>query len=576
MTLDPLFGRVSEGRSGVLLYQLPTLAVLVLALGTLPLSGALSSTTMVVTGTLVVVAVSVAALVLPWKAYDDRWVVLVPVVSLVGLGLVRYGTGGVGSPYSAMLFVPFVWIALAAGRHNALVAAVALVATSQGPGLLLTDLRSTSDLVRVLFSPVVYGLVALVINEIARRLRLQLADARATVAQRDSLLVDAVRASAEARSSETRATAVSRQLSGLWDAVTEQAIIGTDLTGRIDSWNPGACKMLGVAQHEALEAGLVITDVHVAEELRERVAAVGDSTPLDPQAALAALVQDVGTGSADVREWTYVRPDDSRLPVQVAATQRIGDDDAVVGYLFVATDMTKAREFERLKDEFVGMISHELRTPLSSILGYLELLRDEEDGPLTPEQTQYLDVAERNAQRLLRLVGDLLFTAQVEAGRFPIVHQSTELEAVLRAAAQTFEPVAAAASVRLRVVMDESLSTVVRGDATRLGQAVDNLLSNAVKFSPAGGQVTLSLVAHDERATITVRDTGIGIPDTELDQLTTRFFRASTATSASVPGIGLGLAITKAIVVAHRGRLDVTSEVGIGTAFTVDLPTVVE
>ncbi|ACZ22173.1 signal transduction histidine kinase [Sanguibacter keddieii DSM 10542] len=576
MTLDPLFGRVSEGRSGVLLYQLPTLAVLVLALGTLPLSGVLSSTTMVVTGTLVVVAVSVAALVLPWKTYDDRWVVLVPVVSLVGLGLVRYGTGGVGSPYSAMLFVPFVWIALAAGRHNALVAAVALVATSQGPGLLLTDLRSTSDLVRVLFSPLVYGLVALVINEIARRLRLQLADARATVAQRDSLLVDAVRASAEARSSETRATAVSRQLSGLWDAVTEQAIIGTDLTGRIDSWNPGACKMLGVAQHEALEAGLVITDVHVAEELRERVAAVGDSTPLDAQAALTALVRDVGPGSADVREWTYVRPDDSRLPVQVAATQRIGDDDAVVGYLFVATDMTKAREFERLKDEFVGMISHELRTPLSSILGYLELLRDEEDGPLTAEQTQYLDVAERNAQRLLRLVGDLLFTAQVEAGRFPIVHQSTELESVLRAAAQTFEPVAAAASVRLRVVMDESLSTVVRGDATRLGQAVDNLLSNAVKFSPAGGQVTLSLVAHDERATITVRDTGIGIPDTELDQLTTRFFRASTATSASVPGIGLGLAITKAIVVAHRGRLDVTSEVGIGTAFTVDLPTVVE
>jgi len=97
-----------------------------------------------------------------------------------------------------------------------------------------------------------------------------------------------------------------------------------------------------------------------------------------------------------------------------------------------------------------------------------------------------------------------------------------------------------------------------------------------VKFSPAGGLVTLSLVVHDQRATITVRDTGIGIPDTELDQLSTRFFRASTATSASVPGIGLGLAITKAIVVAHRGRLDVTSEVGIGTAFTVDLPTVDE
>lgn len=576
MTLDPLFGRASAGRSGLLLYQLPTLAALALALVTLPLSGALSDTTMVVSGVLVVVGISVAAVVLPWKTYDDRLAVLIPIVSLVGLGLVRYGTGGVGSPYSATLFVPFVWIALAAGRGNAILAALTLVATSQGPALLLTDFRQSADVVRVLFSPVVYGLVALVINEIARRLRLQLDDARATVAQRDSLLVDAVRASQEARSNETRANAVSRQLSGLWDAVTEQAIIGTDLTGRIDSWNPGACKMLGVAQHEALEAGLVITDVHVADELREQVATVGDATPLDDEAAFAVLVRDVATGSADVREWTYVRPDGSQLPVQVAATQRIGDDDDVVGYLFVATDMTKAREFERLKDEFVGMISHELRTPLSSILGYLELLRDEEDGPLTPEQTQYLDVAERNAQRLLRLVGDLLFTAQVEAGRFPIINQSTELESVLRAAAQTFEPVAAAASVQMRVVMDETASTVVRGDATRLGQAVDNLLSNAVKFSPAGGLVTLSLVVHDQRATITVRDTGIGIPDAELDQLSTRFFRASTATSASVPGIGLGLAITKAIVVAHRGRLDVTSEVGIGTAFTVDLPTVDE
>lgn len=574
MTLDPLFGRASAGRSGLLFYQLPTLAALTLALVTLPFSRALTDTTMVVSGVLVVAAVSLASLLLPWKRYADRWALLVPAVSLVGLGLVRYGTGGVGSPYSAMLFLPFVWIALAAGRVNAIIAAVVLVATSQGPTLLLTDIYQSADLVRVLFSPVVYGLVAVVINEVARRLRIQLSDARATVAHRDSLLVDAVRASKEARTNESRARAVSRQLSGLWDAVTEQAIIGTDLTGRIDSWNPGARKMFGIEEHEALEAGLAITQLHLADELRERVVEVGDSTPLDEAESFVALVKDVASGNADVREWTYVRPDESRLPVQVAATQRIGDDDAVVGFLFVATDMTKAREFERLKDEFVGMISHELRTPLSSILGYLELLRDEEDGPLTSEQTQYLDVAERNAQRLLRLVGDLLFTAQVDAGRFPIINQSTELETVLRAAAQTFDPVAAAASVDLRVVMDEERCTIVRGDATRLGQAVDNLLSNAVKFSPEGGTVTLSLTVEDERATITVRDTGIGIPGAELDQLATRFFRASTATLASVPGIGLGLAITKAIVVAHRGRLDVTSEVGIGTAFTVDLPTV--
>ena len=119
------------------------------------------------------------------------------------------------------------------------------------------------------------------------------------------------------------------------------------------------------------------------------------------------------------------------MAVQVAATPRLDENGHRVGFIFVATDMTQAREFARLKDEFVGLISHELRTPLSSILGYLELMRDDEDAPLSEEQLQYLGVAERNAHRLLRLVGDLLFTAQVESGRFPLDIKDVELGAVV-------------------------------------------------------------------------------------------------------------------------------------------------
>jgi signal transduction histidine kinase len=115
-------------------------------------------------------------------------------------------------------------------------------------------------------------------------------------------------------------------------------------------------------------------------------------------------------------------------------------------------------------------------------------------------------------------------------------------------------------------------AAMVRGDATRIGQAIDNLLSNAIKFTPRGGNVTITVTDDAKNIFVRLTDTGMGIPANELDQLFSRFFRASTATRAAVPGVGLGLTITKAIIDAHGGDLDVESEVGIGTTFIVRLP----
>ncbi|HEX3679640.1 MAG TPA: ATP-binding protein, partial [Galbitalea sp.] len=117
---------------------------------------------------------------------------------------------------------------------------------------------------------------------------------------------------------------------------------------------------------------------------------------------------------------------------------------------------------------------------------------------------------------------------------------------------------------------------VTYGDAVRLGQVCDNLNSNAIKFTPRGGTVTVSLSRSEKDAVVTVRDTGMGIPESELDQLFARFFRATTATRNAVPGVGLGLTITKAIVTAHHGEMGVTSEEGVGTEFTVTLPLVAQ
>jgi PAS domain S-box-containing protein len=360
------------------------------------------------------------------------------------------------------------------------------------------------------------------------------------------------------------------------DAVTEQSIIGTDVDGIIRVWNPGAEKMLGLPRPDVVRKRSIV-EFHLPEELEGEDGATG----------LDALVQAAAEHGSDVRDWTYVAADGEQRTVSVAVTRRTDDRGVHAGWNFVGTDMTEVRATERMKDQFVSLISHELRTPLTSILGYLELVLDDEEQPLTDEQRQYLTTVERNADRLLRLVGDLLFTAQVDAGRFTLQPQDVDLAAVVRAAEETVRVTAAGAGVEVVVdVPPEGL--IVPADAVRLGQACDNLVSNAVKFTPEGGRVTLSLraawqtpdgeVCATERpgarpvAQLAVSDTGIGIPSTEQGKLFTRFFRASTAQKNAVPGVGLGLAITKAITTAHDGVLDVVSAEGEGTTFTLTLP----
>jgi signal transduction histidine kinase len=159
----------------------------------------------------------------------------------------------------------------------------------------------------------------------------------------------------------------------------------------------------------------------------------------------------------------------------------------------------------------------------------------------------------------------------VESGNFPLEAQDLDLASVVRASIESARPTADAAGVALLSAVRDT-EVRLRADPLRIGQAVDNLIANALKFTPRDGQVVVTLTADSGAATLSVRDTGIGIPPDEVDRLFTRFFRASTATRNAVPGVGLGLNITKAIVTAHGGWMDVASEVGVGTEFRIVLP----
>lgn len=236
-------------------------------------------------------------------------------------------------------------------------------------------------------------------------------------------------------------------------------------------------------------------------------------------------------------------------------------DGAVVTF----TDVTDLVDAMTAKDAFLSNVTHELRTPLTSIIGYVDLLR-EQDG-LPPRVARDLEVINRNAERLERLVTDLLSAA---SGSVDVRPEPADLAEVIRLSVATAAPHAAVAGVELVTEVDGPLPAMI--DPVRIAQVFDNLLSNAVKYSPGGGAVTVRTRESDDVVTCEVEDTGMGISPADCDELFTEFFRSDDARKASIPGVGLGLAITKTIVENHGGSISCSSVLGEGSTFRILLP----
>jgi signal transduction histidine kinase len=343
------------------------------------------------------------------------------------------------------------------------------------------------------------------------------------------------------------------ELQAVLDATVE-SICMTDLRGRILHTN------------RAMEELARDLDLPPKGTIWERIAALAVRTP-NPE----RYVSDFATIARDP-EQTYADEfvvDGSRTFVGFTGPVRDAAG-ALVGRIFTIREVTSERAVNNLKDEFVATVSHELRTPLTSIIGYLELVLAGEAGALTEEQRRFLQVVDRNASRLLGLVGDLLFVGQVEAGRLVLERRPVDLFEVAADALAAARPLAEEKGLELRAEVDPVEG--VWGDAKRLAQVLDNLLSNAIKFTPEGGRVCLRVRAEGTRVVIEVEDTGIGIPESERDRLFERFFRTSTAREQAIPGSGLGLSVARLIVEGHGGRIDVSSSEGEGSTFHVELP----
>ncbi|WP_273653721.1 sensor histidine kinase [Cellulomonas fimi] len=548
--------------------QLPFLGVYLVAVLTLWIPSITVSVPWAVwVSAAVAVSVAVVARLVRWRDEPEWTQDLLPIMQIVCIGFLRYGTGGIGSIFTVMIFLPVLALAAQRGWRGPIISVVGVNLVILLPAILDPDTPlDTLVLVRGLFVSLVALVVAVTAHEVTERLRAR-TEAVAVMRDREQEMVERMRADAFelARVADAR-RAARDELVSIIDSATEQAIIATDATGVVRVFNAGAERLLGYAQGEVVDR-LRITDLYASPE---------PEPPGGPQRApgsvAARLLESIVTPEDGVRtgrDARYRRRDGSEVTVRLAVTRRLDVDGSVAGYVIVATDVTEEREASRLKDEFVSLVSHELRTPLTSVLGYLELLLDGTDE-LTEEQRSYLTVIERNARRQLRLVGDLLLTAQVDAGTFAISPRGIDLADVVTGSVASLGPVAEQAGVRLTTTIEPA---PVTADPGRLSQVVDNLVSNAVKFTPAGGEVHLSVgPTPDGGAALSVRDTGIGIAPDELSRLTTRFFRATSATRRAIPGVGLGLAIARAVVDAHGGLLDIESTLGEGTTFVVTLP----
>jgi signal transduction histidine kinase len=230
---------------------------------------------------------------------------------------------------------------------------------------------------------------------------------------------------------------------------------------------------------------------------------------------------------------------------------------------------------DRIKDEFFTLVSHEFRTPLTSIIGYLELLLEDESDQLPFEdRRRFLEVVKRNSARLMRLVEDLLFVNKVQSGDFLLRHQRVDVEALAEACIEAALPYASENGIRLD--QKSNGPTVIWGDPDRLAQLLDNLVSNAVKYTPPGEHVQVRLMDGDRHVLLEVQNTGTYVSPEERERLFERFFRTEAAVRSKAPGIGLGLTITQAIVAAHEGRIGVESSEAEGTIFRVELPRGIE
>ncbi|GAB3252895.1 sensor histidine kinase [Arthrobacter pigmenti] len=461
----------------------------------------------------------------PWDRLPPSASLCIPFLDFVAIGLSRHGAGDALSSLAILLVFPVIW--LAAGREAVhwvvLVSFLAPLAVLWIP--LLAEGAPAETFTGVILLPFMMVAVGLTVRVVTASMN------------------------AQQRELEDK----ERLLNTIVDTVGV-GVLAVDRHGHDMLWNPQQ------QRNHAMAAPRGNPDPNESQLLLFRPDKV-TPVPLEERPVRRAVA---GESFSDYLMW--IGDDDSRRAVSASARTMTDDDGAFAGSVVAFSDVTELLSALSAKDDFVANISHEFRTPLTSILGYLELAADQEYD-IPPDLVHYLSVAQRNTERLLRLVSDLLATT---SDSMKLALEPTNISELVGNCLSSAQVQAAEASVEL--INDAGTGIYGEVDPSRISQVLDNLLSNAIKYSPGGGTVTVAAGIASGSLELCVADTGMGMDESDQTGLFTRFFRADTVRNSSIPGVGLGLLITKTIVDNHGGTIELHSTRGSGTTFTVRLP----
>jgi two-component system phosphate regulon sensor histidine kinase PhoR len=483
-------------------------------------------------------ALTVVAALVPWDKFDRRWSIILPVANIVSIVLLREAAPEIGA--GLLLVIPIIWIARTFRR------AVTIAGTAGAIGFmwLMRAMRGTplsvSDFAGFVVLPVVLAFVAAAVYFTARR-----ASAQAALLRQHAVMVQGTLEKASRQES---------LLNEVLNAV-EFGVIAFDRYGTVTFVNRKQRQYL--ADFGTPPDAVVHPLIYQADGITPYTAEDRPLTRALSGQAFDNLVIWVG------------EPGERRAAHAVSSRILHNASGEYDGGVVALTDITAELEAIRARDDLIGSVTHELRSPLTSILGYLDLAR--EDDVMGDETRKMIEVAYSNSERLLVLVTDLLKAASSADKQLTMSFVPSDLATIAREAVEGHRVMADEREVELTLEGDDIAPANV--DPVRMRQVLDNLITNAIKYNLEWGSVIVTVNVEDTGVSVEVRDTGQGIPEADLPRIFDRFYRTSSAKNSTTVGTGLGLSITREIVHRHGGQLAVTSELGIGTSFRVTVPT---
>jgi len=337
-----------------------------------------------------------------------------------------------------------------------------------------------------------------------------------------------------------------------------EGIYGLDLDGHTTFVNPAAARML---DYDAMD--LIGKPMH---QLVQHSYLNKSKYPYELSPTYAAISEgDIQRVSNEVM-W---RKDGPSFPVEYTVTP-IWKNEVISGAVVIFNDITARKKVEQIKNEFISTVSHELRTPLTSVRGSLGLLVGGAVGELPEQASTLLNIANKNTERLLLLINDILDIEKIESGKMVYHYKLINLHEFLESALQANFAYGEQYGIKFSITQCPDVQ--IYADEDRLMQVMNNLLSNAAKFSVQDSQVEVSAVRRSHKIRISITDNGKGIPQNFQKHIFEKFAQADASDTRALSGTGLGLSISKAIVEQHGGRIDFISRVNIGTTFFFDMP----